>query len=117
MELAGKKVLVVHPFAEDIASQYKTHRKEIWQDPNVLPEFELITYKSGLSILGIKTPYKTWFDALEKMENDISKIDFDIALIIGQDPSFGLLGMETERHRCHLPTWIGQEDAGLLIHS
>jgi hypothetical protein len=81
MELLGKKVLVVHPFAEDIASQYKNHRKEIWQDPNVLPEFELITYKSVQSMLGIKTPYKTWFDALEKMENDISKIDFDIALI------------------------------------
>lgn len=81
MELAGKKVLVVHPFAEDIASQYKNHRKDIWQDPNVLPEFELITYKSVQSMLDIKTPYKTWFDALEKMENDISKIDFDIALI------------------------------------
>lgn len=93
MELAGKKVLVVHPFAEDIASQYKTHRKEIWQDPNVLPEFELITYKSVLSILGIKTPYKTWFDALEKMENDISKIDFDIALI-----GCGAYGMPLAAH-------------------
>lgn len=81
MELDHKKVLVVHPFADDIASQYKKHRKDIWQDPNVLPEFELITYKSVQSMLGIKTPYKNWFEALEKMEKDISKIDFDIALI------------------------------------
>jgi len=79
--LEGKKVLVVHPFAEDIRSQYQNHRTQIWQDPELLPEFELITYKSVQSMLGIKTPYKTWFDALEKMENDISKIDFDIALI------------------------------------
>ena len=79
--LEGKKVLVVHPFAEDIESQYRNHRTQIWQDPYVLPEFELITYKSVQSMLGLKTPYKTWFDALKKMEDDISKIDFDIALI------------------------------------
>lgn len=80
-ELAGKKVLVIHPFAENILSQYKNHRTLIWKDPDILPEFELITYKSVQSILGIKTPYKNWFEALKKMEKDISKIDFDIALI------------------------------------
>ena len=79
--LSGKKVLVVHPFSEDIESQYKVHRKDIWQDPNVLPEFKLITYKSVQSMLGIKTPYASWFEALEKMEKDISMIDFDIAII------------------------------------
>lgn len=81
MELAGKKVLVVHPFAEDIASQYNNHRTEIWEDSNVLPVFELITYKSVQSMLGIKTPYANWFEALDKMKEDISKLDFDIALI------------------------------------
>lgn len=79
--LEGKKVLVVHPFAEDIQSKYNNHRTDIWKDPDVLPEFKLITYKSVQSMLGLKTPYKSWFDALNKMENDISKIDFDIALI------------------------------------
>lgn len=79
--LSGKKVLVVHPFSEDIESQYKKHRKDIWQEPNVLSEFELITYKSVQSMLGIKTPYESWFDALKKMENDISMLDFDIAII------------------------------------
>lgn len=79
--LKGKKVLVIHPFAKDIMWQYKNHRTQIWKDQDVLPEFEIITYKSVQSMLGIKTPYKTWFDALNKMEKDISKIDFDIALI------------------------------------
>lgn len=79
--LEGKKVLVVHPFAEDIQSQYNNHRTDIWKDPDVFLEFKLITYKSVQSMLGLKTPYKSWFDALKKMEEDISKIDFDIALI------------------------------------
>lgn len=71
--LEGKKVLVVHPFAEDIQSKYNNHRTDIWKDPDVLPEFKLITYKSVQSMLGLKTPYKSWFDALNKMEDDISK--------------------------------------------
>lgn len=79
--LAGKKILVVHPFSEDIEYQYKNHRTQIWQDKNVLPKFHLITYKSVQSMLGLKTPYQTWFEALEKMKEDIYKIDFDIALI------------------------------------
>lgn len=79
--LKGRKVLVIHPFSEDIASQYNNHRTQIWEDPEVLPEFDLITYKSVQSMLGIKTAYRDWFKALEKMEEDISQIDFDIALI------------------------------------
>lgn len=78
--LEGKKVLVVHPFSEDIQNQYKK-KEELWNDKDILPDFELITYQSVQSILGIKTPYASWFDALAKMKNEISKIDFDIALI------------------------------------
>lgn len=44
-------------------------------------EFTLITYKAVQSMLGIKTEFNNWFEALEKMKNDISNIDFDIALI------------------------------------
>jgi hypothetical protein len=78
--LKGKRVLVIHPFAAEIGNQYKK-RALIWEDPNVLPDFTLITYKSVQSILGVETQFKNWFDALEKMEHDISSIDFDIALI------------------------------------
>lgn len=78
--LKNKKILVVHPFSEDIRSQYE-RRSQLWKNPDVLPDFELITYKSVQSILGIKTPYKTWFEALDKMEQDIAQIDFDIAII------------------------------------
>lgn len=81
MHLKSKKVLVIHPFADDILSQYQNKRTKIWADPLMLPEFDLKVYKSVQSMLGIKTEYASWFDALEKMKADISKIDFDIALI------------------------------------
>lgn len=79
--LKGKKVLVVHPFTEDIEMQYKNNRAFIWKDPEVLPEFELITYRAVQSMLDIKTPYKDWFEALETMKQEINVIDFDIAIV------------------------------------
>lgn len=78
--LAGRKVLVVYPFADTIVSQY-AKRKRLFRNPDILPEFELKTYRPISSFAGSKVPYKTWFDALDKMKSDISKIDFDIAMI------------------------------------
>lgn len=90
--LRGKRVLVVHPFAEDIKSQY-ARREKIWENQEILPEFTLITYKAVQSMLGTKTEYVTWFDALQKMKDDISKIDFDIALV-----GCGAYGMPLAAH-------------------
>lgn len=80
--LKGKRVLVIHPFTNSIESQYKK-REKIFKNKEVLPEFELITYKPVVSILGNHTnlAYDNWFDALNSMKNDISKIDFDIAIL------------------------------------
>lgn len=80
--LKGKKVLVIHPFEESIKKQYKK-RELLFKNPDVLPEFELITYKPAQGICESKKelPYQTWFEALEDMKKQISKIDFDIALI------------------------------------
>ena len=91
--LKGKKVLVVHPFAEDIQKQYTENKNRIWKDPDLLPEFELITYKAVQSILGIKTEFSSWFDALQKMKDDISNIDYDVALI-----GCGAYGMPLTAH-------------------
>lgn len=81
--LKGKRVLVVHPFIESIRSQYENNRTKIWADPDVLPEFkELLTLKAVQSIADSKDqPYKDWFEALKYMEDEISKIDFDVAII------------------------------------
>lgn len=77
--LKGKKVLVINPFATSIEMQYKK-RKKLFKNSNVLPEFELITYRPVISFDG-NPDYETWFDALEFMKNEISEIDFDVAII------------------------------------
>ena len=78
--LQGKKVLVVNPFSEEIEFQYKNNRTKLFENKRILPAFNLIVYKSVQSIGG-NSSYASWFDALNKMENDISKIDFDVALL------------------------------------
>jgi hypothetical protein len=79
--LEGKKVLVVHPFEESIKSQY-IRRNALFEDKSILPEFELITIKAVQSIGGEgASGYKTWFEALDDMESQITKCDFDIALL------------------------------------
>ncbi|MEM7086970.1 MAG: hypothetical protein AAF489_12350 [Bacteroidota bacterium] len=80
--LKGKKVLVIHPFTESIEAQYQK-RELVFTDQNLLPEFDLITYKPVQSIAGNHEayPYKDWFEALEFMRRDLEKIDFDIAIL------------------------------------
>lgn len=78
--LKGKKVLVIHPFEESIENQYKK-RAELFKDKNILPDFELKTIKAVQTIAGEKSEFKTWFDALHHMQNQIDEIDFDVAII------------------------------------
>ena len=81
--LEGKKVLVISPFKELIEHQYLNNREKIWKNPNILPEFkELHTLKSVNSVGGTQNcDFDTWFDALEDMQQKISQIDFDIAIL------------------------------------
>jgi hypothetical protein len=78
--LEGKKVLVIHPFEETIRRQYEKHHI-LFNDPRVLPKFELKTLEAVQSIAANKTVFSNWFDALAWMCNRISGIDFDIAII------------------------------------
>ena len=79
--LADKKVLVVHPFARSIEKQY-LQREKLFKNPDVLPQFEsLECIKAVQSIAGQKTEFETWFDALEYMEQEICKREFDVAII------------------------------------
>lgn len=79
LALTGKKVLVIHPFASLIETQYK-NRRSIWNDDCTLPDWDLKVY-AAVQSLGGSDVYATWLDALHKMENDIGRIDFDCALI------------------------------------
>jgi hypothetical protein len=78
--LEGKKVLVVHPFDTSIKYQYN-NRELLFENIDVLPKFKLITYKAIQSAGDNKVPFKDWFEALNKMKNDIDLIDFDICLL------------------------------------
>ena len=70
--------MVVSPFAESIKTQYEK-RLLIW--PNkLLPEFNLIPYKAVQSIGGIG-PHSSWFESLNIMKEEISELDFDVALL------------------------------------
>ena len=75
--LEGKKVLVVHPFIGTIKSQYK-NREYIFEDKRILPNYDLKMLRAVQSNAGSEVPFNDWFEALKYMEDEISKIDFDI---------------------------------------
>lgn len=77
--LAGKKVLVVHPFARSITEQYK--KRELLFKDDLLPEFKLMTIQAVQSIAGNSTGFADWFEALDFMKTEIDKHDYDICLI------------------------------------
>jgi hypothetical protein len=79
--LAGKKVLVVHPFAESIRKQYAEKRRLLFPSPDVLPDFQLKTIKAVQSIAGSPVNFASWFDAYRHMCDEIAATDFDICLI------------------------------------
>lgn len=79
--LEGKRVLVIHPFAQSINKQYQK-RKLIYPNSDVLPEFELIVIKAVQTIAGeVDNRFKNWFEALEYMKTEMKKVKFDIAII------------------------------------
>lgn len=80
-ELADKTVLVVHPFARSIESQYLTKRELLFENPNILPKFQLKTLLAVQSGAGGECHFPTWMDALGHMIEQIEAIDFDVAII------------------------------------
>lgn len=80
LALKGKKVLVIHPFSHTIQMQYD-QRRLLFDNPDILPDYKLITYQAVQSAGGNEVPFKNWFEALSWMEHEISKIDFDICLL------------------------------------
>lgn len=78
--LEGKTVLVVHPFERTILSQWE-RREKLFQDPRVLPPFELKTIRAVQTVAGNPTSFKDWFEALKYMEDRMSGMDWDVAII------------------------------------
>jgi len=77
--LKGKKVLVIHPFADTIEQQYQ--KRDLLFENELLPEFELKTIKAVQTSAGEKSEFADWFEALNHMKRQIDAIDFDICII------------------------------------
>ena len=82
MALANKKILIIHPFAKSIESQYKLRRDKLFENKNVLPKFQSLEVIEAVQTIANNTAgFKSWFEALEHMKQEIAQKDFDIALI------------------------------------
>lgn len=80
---AGKKILVVSPFASLIEKQYQK-RKDLFQNyEDILPQFTLKTFTAE-NTAGENWKYSrfsSWIESLNYMKEEIQKIDFDIAIL------------------------------------
>ncbi len=94
--LAGKKVLVVSPFAEQIVAQYAKRRELFPKDSHILPEFTLFTIKSPLTCADGWIEGSSFFEELGKMKKEMARIDFDVALI-GAGAYGTFLALEAKR--------------------
>lgn len=80
LSLEGRRVLVVHPFAESIQRQFQ-YRHRLFAGKEVLPNFDLQTVKAVQTIAGTSTSFPDWFAALDSMRRTIATRDFDVAII------------------------------------
>ena len=79
--LKNKNVLVIHPFAESIQEQYG-RREKIFDDLNVLPDFQLKTLKAVQTQAEERdSRFENWFQALNYMKEQMDYTDYDIAVI------------------------------------
>ncbi|MGL5943338.1 MAG: hypothetical protein ACRC2S_23825 [Waterburya sp.] len=78
--LKGKRVLVVHPYAESIQKNFLNSRNRLFKDPQILPDFELQVFKAVQSRRG-DSNFNNWFDAFDYMRDEISQREFEIAII------------------------------------
>lgn len=79
MRLQGKKVLVIAGFADSIMKQHQRTSQIFSSNP--YPKFQLEVIKAPLSAGRNSVGADNWFDQLCAMEQQMSNIDFDIALI------------------------------------
>lgn len=80
--LQGKRILMMHPFADTMKKQYKK-REKLFENPEILPEFgALYTVKAVQTIAGVKDDrFQNWFEAFDWMYEEAMKTDFEVAII------------------------------------
>jgi hypothetical protein len=77
--LEGKNVVVIHPFAKSIKSQYE-NKDKIFTN-NILPTFNLHVLPAVQSHGGMCNEFQNWFQALDYMKRELDKLNYDICLL------------------------------------
>ena len=81
--LEGKRVLVINPFDDLIKQQYEK-RELLFKDHRILPDFaDLKVIKAVQSFGGNSNScgFNTWFDALQQMQDEMDRTDYDVCLL------------------------------------
>jgi len=80
LALENKRILVVHPYARTIESQYQK-REHLFKNSDILPEFDLKTIRAVQSLGGASHGFADWFEALEYMKAEMDLTNYDICLL------------------------------------
>lgn len=78
--LAGRQVLLVHPFKRTIQAQWR-RRTKLFENPEVLPEFDLKLVEAPQTLGGYSQAFSSWSEALEETHRRIRTVCFDVALV------------------------------------
>lgn len=79
--LAGKKVLVISPFEDEIKAQYAKRQLLFPEGSNILPEFGLRVIKSPMTLGEEEGELPTFFDELDRLYQKMDSEDFDVLLV------------------------------------
>ena len=83
----GKKILIISPFSESIKYQTKPDRINNLINNYTFPNFTLLTYNTPITYnkditdLQKEVDTNNWIEQCKKMEEEISQLDFDVALL------------------------------------
>ena len=94
--LEGKSVLVIHPFAVSIQDQYRHFRKELFEDPAVLPDFALDTLVPFMDGIRDADRESDLIDQYRTLRDEMLGKSFDV-VIIGAGPLGFLLAADAKR--------------------
>ncbi len=78
--LAGKRVLVVTPFARSVISQFK-RREEIWRDQTIMPPCELRAVRMPLSPGLVPPLHANWRERYDALVKECDEAPYDVMLV------------------------------------
>ncbi|WP_232630421.1 hypothetical protein [Methylobacterium sp. Leaf118] len=78
--LSGKRVVVLHPFAATIERQY-ARRREVWENREILPEFDLRTVRMPLSPALAPPRYGSWHEQFDHLLGEIESRPYDVVIV------------------------------------